>query len=597
MPHSTLIDVLDGIAARPRADLLQCRERGSVRVLSSGEVVAAVRSLAAFLIDFGVAPGDRVAVLSENRPEWTIADLAIQASGAVNVPLHTTLAPDLLAYVLRDSGAVAAVAGRPEHLSRLARAALEIGRPLRVIVCDPPGARSAAGGGLETAALAEARAHGDGCLGRTPRLVEDRMRAVRPADLASVIYTSGTTGEPKGVMLTHANFCANVDACLAIIPFTADDVAMSLLPLSHIFERTLVYMYLAAGAQVVYVDAPERALPQMVEVRPTVFATVPRVLEKVHDRIRDTVRSSSSLRRALFDGALDAGRERLRCRLEGRRLGAGLALRSRIADRLVFAAVHARLGGRIRFVISGGAPLPREVGEFFLAAGITVLEGYGLTEASPVVSVNTPERLKPGTVGPPLPGVGVTIAGDGEILVRGPNVMAGYFGDEPASRAAFRDGALATGDVGRLDGDGFLVITDRKKDILITSGGKNVAPQPIENAIRASRYIANVVLVGDRRKYLTALVVPDFEALAERSRELEGLDPALIVARAEVVELIGREIESATLHLPNHEKVRRFTLLERDFSMEAGELTPTHKVRRGAIQEKYRRDIEAMYGG
>ena len=638
MRQHTLTAIFDRVIARPRPALLRFKHEGAWREISSAEFGARVRALASYLDSVSVAPGDRIAIFSENRPEWTISDFACQCLGAVDVPIYGSLSAEQIGYLLRDSGARLALASTRSFFERVVLAAQLGGRLERIILFDrwpdfppPAGPRpdfafegdgtsgqfrvlfenwvvvapadeplQPAGppaGSIDVVFLEEALRRGEALDRRDPERFERRKGEVRPADLASIIYTSGTTGPPKGVMLAHTNFCSNVDACLSLIPFDGRDLALSFLPLSHVFERTIEYCYLAAGGAIAYAVSFDTVGADILEVRPTVFGSVPRLFEKIHARIVEGARSGGRAKRRLFDWAVAAGRERTQLLLARRKVPLLVALKFRIADRLVFSKIKGRLGGRVRFLVSGGAPLGRELAEFFLAAGITVLEGYGLTETSPVIALNTPGALRPGTVGKILPGVEVRIADDGEILVRGPNVMQGYFGRPEETREAIRYGWFATGDIGRLDEDGYLLITDRKKDLLITSGGKNVAPQPIENALRASRYIASAVLVGDRRNFISALIVPDFEALARAGAErgFGDLPPGELVRRPEVLDLIATEIDAATSGLASYEKVKRFTLLEHDLTIDAGELTPTFKVRRRIVAERYRAEIEAMY--
>jgi len=398
-------------------------------------------------------------------------------------------------------------------------------------------------------------------------------------------------------MLTHGNFASNVDATLRIIPFSETDVTLSFLPLTHVFERMVEFAYLSAGATIAYAESIDAVPQNLLEIRPTVMASVPRLFEKVHARILDSVQTSSFVKRLIFALALKVGRANARAMLAGRKAPLAVRLLHPLTDHLVFVKVRERLGGRLRFLISGGAPLSPEIAEFFYAAGIRILEGYGLTETSPVIAVNTLDRTRIGTVGPIVPEVEVRIAEDGEILVRGPNVMKGYFRDEAATRAAIQDGWFATGDIGIIDPDGFLKITDRKKEVLKTSGGKMVAPQPIENLLKTDRFISQAVLIGDRRKFISALVVPD-HAWLESYAKLKGIPYTRVedlLENPRIVDLMRRRIEAKMAGLPSYETIKKFRLLPREMTPESGELTPTLKVKRRIVEKKYASEIESMY--
>ena len=598
MGRSTLIDIFDEVVARPRLDLLRCKKGGSWSDISTGEFGASVRRLAAFLVDFGAKPGDRLALMSENRPEWTIADFAIQMSGSVTVPIYTSLSPEQIAALIADCKPRAILVSKYDLFKKLIAASRLLKQRLQVLVFDPfPAGLSAANEPAEVAFLSEAYVHGGRCLLSKPDLLESRIRAIDPDDVASIIYTSGTTGEPRGVMLTHANFCSNIDACLKILPLGQEDVALSFLPLSHVFERVAEYLYLTAGGSIAYAESMEKVSANLLEVRPTVLACVPRVLEKMRERILDSVRTESWIKRRIFFWSLRVGRRRIRRLESGQSILGGGSPSLRLADRLVHAKIRERLGGRIRYMVSGGAPLPREHAEFFTAAGLAIMEGYGLTEASPVISVNGPANVRLGTVGQVLPGVGVRIDDDGEILVTGPNIMKGYFQNPEATREIMRGPYLATGDIGTLDAQGYLTITDRKKDLIITSGGKNVPPQPIENALKTSRYIANALLVGDKRHFIGALIVPDFSAIRRLAgaRGWGDLSPQEMSRHPGVRGIIETEIDSATRSFAQFEKIKKFALLERDFAAEENEITPTLKVRRRVVLEHFAPVIEALY--
>ncbi len=591
----TLVDLLDGLLDAPRPDLLRVKRQGRWQNISTAEFVAGARALARFLIDRGVAPGDRVALLSENRPEWSQTDFGILAAGAVGVPIYATLLGEQVSFIVRDSGARIAFVSTPAQYEKL-RMGLEQTGLETVVVFDP-----AKPPGAWVVSLEEALAAGRAADRAQPSVVDARKKAVRPDNLATVIYTSGTTGEPKGVMLTHRNFTSNVESVLGLIPMARTDVGLSFLPLSHVFERTVEYCYFRLGCCLAYAESIEAVRENLLEIRPTVCAAVPRLFEKTRTRILDTVREGSSFRRALFGWALGAGRRKSGYTLEGKRPPLLTGLRAAVADRLVFSKIRGRLGGRLRFFISGGAPLARDLGEFFECFGVTILEGYGLTETSPVIALNTPDHRKLGTVGRVIPEVEVKIAEDGEILARGPNIMKGYWNKPEATVQALEEGWFHTGDIGFLDAEGYLLITDRKKDLLVTSAGKNVAPQPIENALKSSRFIANAVCIGDRRNFIAALIVPEMDALRSWAREKGIAAPApgeglrAFLDRAELQSLIGREIERTTERFAPYERVKRFHLLERDFSIDDGEMTPTLKVKRRVVLSRYAAAIDRLY--
>jgi long-chain acyl-CoA synthetase len=563
------------------------------RGISSSQLRAAVEETSMGLCALGVGEGERVAILSENRPEWAIADLATLCARAVDVPVYATLTPAQIGYILGDCGAKVAFVSTPALAAKLAEVRSRLPLLEHVVRFEPdpvPG----------TTSLDELRARGREALARDAQTVRRRAAAVVAEDLATLIYTSGTTGEPKGVMPTHGNLTSNVLAAKKAIPGVGpDDVALSFLPLSHSFERTAGFNFmLHAGATIAYAESVEKVPENMQEVRPTIMCSVPRLYEKMYARVNEKVAADPPLRRRIFQWAMSVGAAAFRHRVARTRPGLGLRLRLALADRLVFSKIKARTGGRLRLFVSGGAPLAQEIAEFFGAIGLLICEGYGLTETSPVIACNRPDRIRPGTVGLPLDGVEVQIAEDGEILTRGPHVMKGYY-KRPEATAETIDsrGWLHTGDVGHLDSDGFLVITDRKKELIVTSGGKNIAPQPIENRLKTNRFFAEVVMIGDKRNYPSALVVPNFAALEAWARE-RGLpvgDRAALVVRPEVEAHYLSLVGALTTDLAQYEKIKKVALLPAEFSQETGELTPTLKVKRRVIADKYREVIDRLY--
>ena len=594
MPATLIGIFLDCVATHRKPAQFMRKRGGRWESISAEAALAEVESLALGLRTLGVGPGDRVAILSETRYEWAVADLAIVGIGAVTVPLYASLTAEQCRFILENSDAVAAIVSAPVQLEKLHLLGDRLPRLRAFIHMDPapPGHPKDVAWNALIARGAAARAADAGAF-------RALASAVGPGTLATIIYTSGTTGDPKGAMITHGNIASNVESCLQVIELGPTDIQLSFLPLSHIFERMAgLYAMLGAGATIAYAESMEQVAANAVEVRPTFLTGVPRFYEKVYARVMENALGLPGPRKRIFFWGLHQGIARARARFEGRRLSWLAAQRAALADRLVGAAVRARVGGRVRCCISGGAPLAPKVMEFFFAVGIPVIEGYGLTETSPVICLNRPGHEKPGSVGPPVPGVEVRIGAEGEILTRGPHVMQGYFRNDEATRAALRDGWFHTGDVGRLEPDGSLTITDRLKDLLVTAGGKKVAPQPLEAQLKTSKWISEAVLLGDRQPYIVCLLIPNFANLeAEaRARGWPAASRRELVARPEVEALIQREIDRMNRDLAPFERVKRFALLDRELSQEAGELTPTLKVRRRIVAERFAEEIGRLYG-
>jgi long-chain acyl-CoA synthetase len=595
---ATIADLPFHVLGRHPKPLLVGRCRGTaIAGASTREWFDEMRDVSLGLAELGVAPGDRVAIMSESRPEWLLTDIAVLAGGAVTVPIYPTLGPLQARYILKDADARVAFVSNAEQLEKIQQIRHEL-RRLEAIVLFDPAERETTPSVLSFAFVAR-RGHerlmtewGAG------RAFRDRARAVAPADLATIIYTSGTTGEPKGVMLTHGNLASNMIASKALLQIRDDDVALSFLPLSHSFERMLSYVCLANGISLVFAEAMDTIPRDIATVRPMMMTGVPRVFEKFQARILEKGAALPQPRRALFEWGLRVARARGQAELQGRKPGGVLALQIPLAERLVWAKIRDGIGGRIHTLISGSAPLPPDVASFFHGIGLPITEGYGLTETSPVLTGNPPGAARLGSVGVPIPGVEVSIAPDGEILARGPNIMAGYYNKPGETAAVVRDGWLHTGDVGHLDADGYLYITDRKKDILVTSGGKNVAPQPIEAVLKRSPLVAEAVVLGDRRKFVSALIVPNFAELERRlaalGRPAGGTREAL-VAREDVAAMYQEIVTALNSELAHYEQIKRFRLLPREFSIDSGELTPTLKVRRKVVEEKWRDVVEALY--
>jgi long-chain acyl-CoA synthetase len=430
-----------------------------------------------------------------------------------------------------------------------------------------------------------------------PELFDQLALAVKSADVASIIYTSGTTGEPKGVMLTHSNFISNVTSVSGIIPISQKDTSLSFLPLSHSYERTITFAMLYNGCTIGYVESMETVAENMLEVRPTIMGAVPRLFEKIYAKVMDNVLTSSNVKRKIFFWALKTGKEFGFRHLENKPISGILRFKRNLAHKLVFSKIIEKTGGRINYFVTGAAPLSKDIAEFFYAMGIVVLEAYGLTETSPAATFNTFEDLKFGTVGKPIPGVDVKIAEDGEILIKGPNVMKGYYKKEEETKEVIRGEWFYSGDIGYLDEDGFLVITDRKKDIIVTAGGKNVAPQQIENLLKTNLYITTAVAIGDARRFISALIVPDFDKLEEYAKlnEISFTDRSDLVAKDQIVDFMLSEVNKNLKDLAAYEKVKKIALLDRDFEIAKGEITPTLKVKRNIIEEKFADLIESLY--
>jgi long-chain acyl-CoA synthetase len=590
----SLCDIFyDSVDTYKKPEHLKFKREGAWRAISSDEFRRAVEELSMGLRGLGVEKGDRLAIISENRPEWAFADLATLTAAAVDVPIYVTLVPEQVAYILNDSGARLVFVSNASQAAKVAETRATASHVEHVILMDE--------GQVEgTTPLEELRARGREALAREPDAVRKRAAEVNPHDLATLIYTSGTTGNPKGVMLTHWNIASNVEALLKTpTQIVADDTCLSFLPLCHILERMVGhYTMLQTGVTIAYAESFETVPENLAEVRPTVMVSVPRLYEKMYARVNEKVANDPPLRQKIFKWAVGVGRQVFAHRVDKTEPGGLLKLQFALADKLVFSKIKQRVGGRLKLCTSGGAPLAREIAEFFGAAGLVILEGYGLTETSPVITVNRVDDMRPGSVGKPLEGIEVKIAADGEILTRGPHVMKGYYNlPEATAEAIELDGWFHTGDIGRIDAQGFLVITDRKKDILVTSGGKNIAPQPIENQIKTNQFIAEIVMIGNKRHHPAALVVPDFDNLDKWAREhgIASSSREDLISRPEVVALYEDTIEGLTKNLAQFEKIKKISLIANEFTIEAGELTPTLKVKRRVVEEKYKDVIDRMY--
>lgn len=590
MPKNLCELFWDSIKTYPKENLMLEKQEGRYIYISSQEFGDRVRYFSYGLYELGVRAGDKVAIISETRSDWTMADLAISCLGGVVVPIYTTLTPPQMKYIINDSDAKVVIWSCDEIWQKLNEIKKEITRVDHFITFEP----QAPEGAFSRDQIIES---GKKSASKNPTLLEKSYALIKPDDIFTIMYTSGTTGPPKGVMLTHNNLISNAVAVASLLPIGPDDIAFSWLPLSHSFGRLASMLYFHVGCSVAYAESMDTLIDNMIEAKPTVMPSAPRLFEKFYAAVMESVLAGSAVKKKIFFWALKVGKKHALFKIQDLPVPASLEVRRKLAHKLVFAKILAETGGNFRFCISGAAPLAKDIGEFFYAIGFPILEGYGLTETSPAVTVNTFEDLKFGTVGKPIPEVEVKIAEDGEILTKGPHIMKGYYKDEEATQEVLKNEWFYTGDIGHIDEDGFVVITDRKKDIIVTSGGKNIAPQPVENTLRMNKYILNVVLIGDKRSYITALIVPEFEHLkkiaASKNISYKGLSD--LCMHEEIISFYLKEIDAMTADLARYEKIKKITLLDRDFEIEKGEITPTLKVKRKFISEKYKDVIDSMY--
>ena len=560
---------------------------GNWRSISYSEFWERVRNFAAGLSGLGVVEGSRVALMSANRPEWPVSDLAIQSLGAVTVPIYPTLEPEQVAHILGDSEARVLIVENEELLERVKEVRDRV-QDLRFVVIKG----DAAVGDEDVLSFAEVER-----TGRENPVEgwEEGWRSLGRDDAATVIYTSGTTGLPKGAVLTHGNILSNLEGTMEALPMREDDIYLSFLPLSHVFERTSgQFLALSMGSTTYYAESIEKVPDNLREVKPTVMLSVPRLYEKMYDRVMERISAGPPLRQRLFHAAIADGKRRYEIEKEGGSIGRGLEMRLKLWDRLIFGKLKEAVGGRARFFVAGGAKLSSEIGQFFYATGIKIVEGYGLTETSPVISCNRLEKMRFGTVGPPIHNVEVKISEEGEILTHGPHVMRGYLNNEKATAEVFtEDGWFRTGDVGEIDDHGYLKVTDRAKNLIVLSTGKNVAPQPIETAIVAAPHVSQAILIGDGRKYVSALIVPDYDAVR---KSLDRNEPNERLGEdAQVRSLLKKELDGATRQFANYERPKKFALLAEELSQDRGELTPTLKVKLRVVRERYADTIEKLY--
>lgn len=576
---------------------LGAKHNGSYQYRTYRQVAELVDQFSAQLCELGLQPGDRVAQISNNRPEWVITDLGTLSAGGVHVPLYSTVSVEAFSYILNDSQAKFLVLETAEHRELLRQSHKELPH-LAGVVTHTPFEK----GDIEIPVWTwdEFLASGAAAnLERHQSTLKERRESLKTTDVCSFVYTSGTTGEPKGAMLMHGNFVSNALSVRPNIKVEPGDVELSFLPLSHVFERTLYYLVVSLGATIAYAQSMETVRDDILEVRPHLVASVPRLYEKIMAGVQQKAHNAPTLRRTrghLFEWAIETGRRYTKARLAGR-IPLALKLEYQLATKLVLGKIHQATGGRIKVFASGGAPLRADVCEFFLAAGFVLIEGYGLTETSPVITMNPPEAPKVGTVGKTIEHVEVKIAEDGEILSRGPHIMAGYFNKpEATSEVIDSDGWFHTGDIGELDSEGYLRITDRKKELLVLSNGKNVAPSPIEQALKESPYIEQAIVIGDNKNFVSALIVPSYDGIKSwcSSRGVSS-DPADLASDPKVYELLTQETTKACERFSHYEQVKKIAVLPRELSQEAGELTPTLKVKRRVVNKHFKNEIDGIY--
>jgi long-chain acyl-CoA synthetase len=593
----TLVDLYRYALAKPKPALLNYKKDNQWRSLSTEELAEKVRLAAMGLFALGVQPGDHVGLLSENRIEWTMADLAVINCGAADVPIYPTQAPKQVAYILNDAGVEVLFISNQAQYDRV-REALNTCPKLRVIISfDPVKAPSG-----KVMSFDELLNWGTAAYDTDPHAFENMQATVTPETLATLIYTSGTTGDPKGVMLTHGNLVANVISTSQVMTVAEDETALSFLPFSHIFERAVIYYYLFTRAKVFYARSIESVAEDLRDVKPNYLTSVPRLFEKIYARAMEKAEEKGGATAKLARWAVEVGEQWAEVVSNGGKPDFLLGLKHKIADALFFSKWREAMGGRIRYFVAGGAALAPDLAKAFYAAGMPILQGYGLTESSPGITSCSDTHNRLGSVGRAIPGVTIKIADDGEILATGKNIMQGYYNKPEETAATLETDAegrvwLHTGDIGQLDKDGYLFITDRKKDLLKTSGGKYIAPQPIENLIKRSRFINQVVIIGNDRKFPAALIVPQLDVLKAHAEQL-GINAgstAELIAHPQIVSLIENEIAQCTTELSQYEKIKAVLLLDHELTVESGELTPTLKVKRRVVVEKHKKAIDRLY--
>lgn len=594
MPVQTLPELfLAAVHQYPRPDLFSYRDASGKYVdISSEEALRRIRALRFGLKSLGIKPGDKVAILSENRYEWALSDLAALCAGAITVPIYSTLMAPAIEYILKDCEPAAIFVSTEEQAAKIQEIRHNLPFLKDLIVYEESAQPN-------VMSLDQLLRIGGNLVEDHPPAPNEDYVSVDKDSPCSIIYTSGTTGNPKGVVLSHWNFVSNVQAIQSIFPLLPTDKTLSFLPLSHVLERMAgYYTIINAGGGIAYAERMDTVPVDIIEAKPTILISVPRLYEKIYAKAMSTAVGSGGVKKNIFFWARNIAMQCAELAEIGEKPSGFLAIQNLVADALVFKKLRAKLGGNIRFMVSGGAPLGAKINKFFHGCGLIIFEGYGLTETSPVLSCNFTNQLRFGSIGKVLTGTEIKIAEDGEILARGPQIMLGYYNREDATGEVLsQDGWLSTGDIGRLDDDGFLFITDRKKDIIVTAGGKNIAPQPMENTLAADKLVTQAVVVGDRRQYLSVLIVPNFEVLNDwaASNGVDAANTAEMLAHPATLALYEGLLEKVNADLPGFNQIKKFTLLNREFAQEEGELTPTMKVKRFAINRKFESQIQAMY--
>jgi len=568
------------------------KEGEQYKSITFKEANTQVAQIAAGLASLGTGKSDKVLLLSENRPEWAFSDYAILSLGAITVPIYPTLLPSHIQFIVNNSDGKTIIVSQDYQLKKILEIKDKLPNLKNIILMEgdaPP----------DVISWRKILEIGTEYQKSHPNFLNESLAQINREDLASIIYTSGTTGVPKGVMLSHGNFLSNIEGGLSVLHVSEEDTFLSFLPLSHVFERMAGHFLAThSGATIAYAENVETVANNLQEVHPTIMTSVPRFFEKVYARVLDSLEEGSALKKKIFLWAIEVGKKANVYKQKGLPLTGFLKIKYGIANKLVYSKLRERVGGRIRFFVSGGAPLSREINEFFNAAGLLLLEGYGLTESSPVITVNQDKNFKFGTPGLPIPNVEVAISEDGEILTRGPHVMQGYYKNEEETKEALNnEGWLHTGDIGYLDKDGFLYITDRKKNIIVTSGGKNVAPQAIENLLITSKYIEQAIVLGDKRKFCSAFIVPAFDNLKAYAKKnnLQFANEEELINLTEIKDLYRKEIDRLSVDLASYETIKKFHLLKEPFTIESGDLTPTLKIKRNVVEQKYKNIIDQFY--
>ena len=593
MKYSSLAEMFFSVADRfSSKTAYKFKKDGNYQSISFKDAADQVNNIAGGLADLGVEPGNKVALLSENRLYWSLSDFAILSLNAVNVPIYPSLLTKHIEYLINDSEAVAIIVSSEDQYKKVQQVQGKCPSLKNIIVMDMDESEN-------YMTIKQIMEKGKAFNDKNPDYLEKQIKNTKADDLATIIYTSGTTGEPKGAMLKHSNFIANIEGAKEFVYVDENDTFLSFLPLCHVFER-MVGHFLAtySGSTIAYAESIETVADNMGEVHPTVMASVPRLYEKIYAKVLANVEDGPGLKRKIFYWAIGVGKKYITAIMNKKPISGGLKFKRNLAFKLVFSKLADRVGGNMRFFASGGAPLSKEIAEFFGSAGLMILEGYGLTETSPIISVNEVDRFRYGTVGHPLNNVEVKIAEDGEILTRGPHVMVGYFKKEELTKEVLdNEGWFYTGDIGHIDDDGFLVITDRKKNIIVTAGGKNIAPQAIEGSLVLNKYVEQALVIGDKRRFCSAVIVPSFEVVGKWAKE-QGLsfeNDKQLVSLPEVNNLFMDQMNILNNDLASYESIKKIILSDHLFSIESGELTPSLKVKRKIVEENFKNQIEEMY--